>query len=168
LLSATTSNAPHEERTFVAIKPDAVQRNLVGDIISRFERKGLKIVGLKIMKPSAEILSRHYGEHKSQPFYPDLIGFISSGPIVAMVVEGKDSIHIARKLVGRTQPEDAEPGTIRGDYCLGKGRNLVHSSDSAETAESEISLWFQEDELLYYSKSIDHWVKKETNEPAWD
>ena len=147
------------EQSFVAIKPDAIQRNLVGDIIGRFERKGLKIVALKLIRPSNKVISSHYGEHKQKPFYKDLVDFFSSGPIVAMVVEGENAINITRKLIGKTQPEDAEPGTIRGDYCFGKGRNLVHSSDCEESAISEIKLWFDEKDILSYDKTVDQWVK---------
>ena len=151
-----------EERTFVAIKPDAVQRNLIGEIIKRVEGKGLKVVALKLIRPSTEVVMEHYGEHKNQYFYQDLTGFFLSGPIVALVLEGCDAIRIVRKLVGKTQPEDAEPGTIRGDYCLGKGRNLVHASDSAESANREIGLWFDPSEIVDYSKTIDQWVKLQT------
>jgi nucleoside-diphosphate kinase len=151
-----------EERTFVAIKPDAVQRNLIGEIIKRVEGKGLKVVALKLIRPSTDVVMEHYGEHKDQYFYQDLTGFFLSGPIVALVLEGCDAIRIVRKLVGKTQPEDAEPGTIRGDYCLGKGRNLVHASDSAESAAREIGLWFAPSEIIEYSKTIDQWVKLQT------
>lgn len=168
LISAASNDLPvqtaslystPEERTFVAIKPDAVQRNLIGEIIKRVERKGLTVVALKLMRPSVELVSEHYGEHKEQYFYQDLVNFFLSGPIVAMVLEGCNAIDIVRKLIGKTQPEDAEAGTIRGDYCFGKGRNLVHASDSAENAAREIGLWFSEGEIVTYSKTIDQWVK---------
>jgi nucleoside-diphosphate kinase len=148
-----------EERTFVAIKPDAVQRNLIGEIIKRVEQKGLTVVALKLIRPSVELVSEHYGEHKEQYFFQDLVSFFLSGPIVAMVLEGCNAIEIVRKLIGKTQPEDAEAGTIRGDYCFGKGRNLVHASDSIENAAREIGLWFSEGEIVSYSKTIDQWVK---------
>lgn len=157
--SSTSIYDDAEEQTFVAIKPDAVQRNLVGEIIKRFECKGLKVIGMKMIRPQEKIIMEHYSEHKHQPFFRDLVDFFSSGPIVAMVIEGKNAIHITRKLIGKTQPEDAEPGTIRGDFCFGKGRNLVHSSDSIDNAIREINLWFQSDELIRYSKTIDGWVK---------
>lgn len=114
---------------------------------------------MKMIRPQEKIIMEHYSEHKHQPFFRDLVDFFSSGPIVAMVIEGKNAIHITRKLIGKTQPEDAEPGTIRGDFCFGKGRNLVHSSDSIDNAIREINLWFQSDELIRYSKTIDGWVK---------
>lgn len=148
-----------EERTFVAIKPDAVQRNLIGEIIKRVEQKGLTVVALKLLRPSLELVSEHYGEHKEQYFFQDLVSFFLSGPIVAMVLEGCNAIDIVRKLIGKTQPEDAEAGTIRGDYCFGKGRNLVHASDSTENAAREIGLWFSDGEIISYSKTIDQWVK---------
>ena len=163
-VSVTTSlhTSDIEERTFVAIKPDAVQRNLIGEIIKRVEGKGLKVVALKLIRPSTDLVMEHYGEHRDQYFYQDLTGFFLSGPIVALVLEGCDAIRVVRKLVGKTQPEDAEPGTIRGDYCLGKGRNLVHASDSAESANREIGLWFAPSEIIEYSKTIDQWVKLQT------
>ena len=151
--------ADSSERTFVAIKPDAVQRNLIGEIIKRVEQKGLKVVALKLLRPSRDIVSEHYGEHKEQYYFEDLVGFFLSGPIVALVLEGFNAIHVVRKLVGKTQPEDAEAGTIRGDYCFGKGRNLVHASDSIENAKKEIELWFSDDEIVPYVKTIDQWVK---------
>lgn len=147
------------ERTFVAIKPDAVQRNLIGEIIRRVEQKGLKVIAIKLLRPSKELVSEHYSEHKSQYFFTDLVEFFLSGPIVALVLEGCNAIHIVRKLVGKTQPEDAEAGTIRGDYCFGKGRNLVHASDCAENAKREIKLWFADSEIIEYVKTIDQWVK---------
>ena len=147
-----------DEQSFVAIKPDAVQRNLIGEVILRFEAKGLKVVAMKMIRPDEAVVMEHYHEHKNAPFFHDLVGFFKSGPIVALVVQGKNAIHIARKLIGKTQPEDAEPGTIRGDYCLGKGRNLVHSSDSADSAKREIALWFRPEEILTYRKTIDGWV----------
>ena len=147
------------ERTFVAIKPDAVQRNLIGEIIGRVEQKGLKVIAIKLLRPSKELVSEHYSEHKSQYFFTDLVDFFLSGPIVALVLEGCNAIHIVRKLVGKTQPEDAEAGTIRGDYCFGKGRNLVHASDCAANAKREIRLWFADNEIVEYVKTIDQWVK---------
>lgn len=157
-----------EEQTFVAIKPDAVQRNLMGEIIKRIESKGLKIVGMKMLRPSEHIVMEHYSEHKHQPFFRDLVDFFSSGPVVAMVVQGKNAIHITRKLIGKTQPEDAEPGTIRGDYCFGKGRNLVHSSDSMTNAIREINLWFHHpDDILTYTKTLDGWIKLQEPPPVW-
>jgi nucleoside-diphosphate kinase len=162
VLTTTSSKSIYdssEEKTFVAIKPDAIQRNLMGEIIGRVERKGLKVVALKLIRPSLETISEHYHEHKNQFFFQDLVEFFLSGPIVVMVLEGINAIDIVRKLVGETQPEDAEAGTIRGDYCFGKGRNLIHASDSIENAIREIGLWFSNEEILSYSKTIDQWVK---------
>ena len=176
LLTSSSSSSPAgssiydntEEQTFVAIKPDAVQRNLMGEIIKRIESKGLKVVGMKMLRPSEHIVMEHYSEHKHQPFFRDLVDFFTSGPVVAMAVQGKNAIHITRKLIGKTQPEDAEPGTIRGDYCFGKGRNLIHSSDSMTNAMREINLWFHNpDDILTYTKSIDGWVKLQSPPPAW-
>ena len=148
-----------EERTFVAIKPDAVQRNLIGEILKRVEQKGLKVVALKMLRPSRDLVSKHYEEHENAYYFTDMVDFFLSGPIVTMVLEGCNAIDIVRKLVGKTQPEDANPGTIRGDYCFGKGRNLVHASDSISSAKREIELWFSSDEVVPYSKTIDQWVK---------
>ena len=157
--SSGSMYADSEERTFVAIKPDAVQRNLMGEIIKRVEQKGLKVVALKLLRPSRDLVSEHYAEHKDKYYFNDLVDFFLSGPMVALVLEGCNAINIVRKIVGKTQPEDAEAGTIRGDYCFGKGRNLVHASDGIHSAKREIELWFSGDELIPYSKTIDQWVK---------
>lgn len=159
IVSDTSMYANDDERTFVAIKPDAVQRNLIGEILKRVEQKGLKVVALKMLRPSRDLVSQHYKEHKDAYYFTDLVDFFLSGPIVTMVLEGCNAIDIVRKVVGKTQPEDADPGTIRGDYCFGKGRNLVHASDSMSSAKREIELWFSSDELVPYSKTIDQWVK---------
>ena len=167
VLPSSAMYASSEERTFVAIKPDAVQRNLIGDIIKRFEQKGLKVVAMKLLRPSPSLVAEHYGDHKDQYFFSDLVAFFLSGPIVALVLEGCNAIHVVRKLVGKTQPEDAEAGTIRGDYCFGKGRNLVHASDSSDNAKKEIGLWFSNDEMVSYSKTIDQWVKLQSPPPVF-
>ena len=147
------------ERTFVAIKPDGVERGLIGEIIKRFENRGLKLVGLKLMVVSPELAEKHYGEHKGKPFYAGLVKHITSGPIVAMVLEGKNSIAIVSKVVGATNPVDAQPGTIRADLSADIGRNVVHRSDSPESSQREINIYFSEKELLTgWSKSIDRWV----------
>ena len=159
IASETSMYTNDEERTFVAIKPDAVQRNLIGEILKRVEQKGLKVVALKMLRPSRDLVSKHYKEHENAYYFTDLVDFFLSGPIVTMVLEGCNAIDIVRKVVGKTQPEDADPGTIRGDYCFGKGRNLVHASDSISSAKREIELWFSSDELVHYSKTIDQWVK---------
>lgn len=135
------------ERTFIAIKPDGVKRNLIGKIITRFEEKGYKIIGLKLLQATEEMAAKHYAEHYGKPFYPRLVRYITSGPIVAMVVEGINVIAESRKLMGKTRPEDAEVGTIRFDYALCQEYNIVHGSDSAESAEREIAIYFKEEEL---------------------
>lgn len=136
------------ERTFIAIKPDGVQRGLIGEIIRRFETKGFTLVGLKLMLVSSELAAQHYGEHKDKPFFPSLVEFITSGPVLAMVWQGNGVIAMARKLIGATNPQNAEPGTIRGDYAIDIDRNIIHGSDGAETAQREIALWFQDHELV--------------------
>ncbi|TDA27795.1 MAG: nucleoside-diphosphate kinase [Archaeoglobi archaeon] len=146
------------ERTFVMVKPDGVQRGLVGEIISRLERKGLKIVAIKMLKIPMEMAEKHYEEHKNKPFFSSLISYITSGPVVAMVVEGKNAVKVVRKLVGATNPAEAEPGTIRGDFGLDLGRNVVHASDSIISAEREIRLFFKDDEILNYERDLDAWV----------
>ncbi len=146
------------ERTFIMIKPDGVQRNLVGEIVSRFETKGFTLVGMKLMQVSRELAEKHYGVHKERPFFGSLVDFIISAPVVAMVWEGDGVVASARKLIGATNPLTAEPGTIRGDYGVSIGRNLIHGSDAIETAQSEISLWFKEEELVNWQPNITPWV----------
>ena len=148
-----------EERTFVAIKPDGVERGLIGEVIQRFERRGLKLAGLKLMSVSTARAEEHYGEHKGKPFFEGLVKFITSGPLVAMVWEGKNAISVARSVIGATNPKDAAPGTIRGDLALDIGRNVVHGSDGPESAKREISIFFSEDELLKdWQRTIHKWV----------
>ncbi|MCS7144344.1 MAG: nucleoside-diphosphate kinase [Archaeoglobaceae archaeon] len=146
------------ERTFVMVKPDGVQRGLAGEIISRLERKGFKIVAMKMLKISKELAENHYAEHKAKPFFSSLISYITSAPVVAMVVEGNNAVKVVRKLVGATNPAEAEPGTIRGDFGLDLGRNVVHASDSIASAEREIKLFFKEEEILSYRRENDVWV----------
>ena len=146
------------ERTFVMIKPDGVQRRLIGKILQRFEQAGLKIVAMKFLKVSHELAEKHYEVHKDKPFYESLIKYITSGPVVAMVIEGQNAIERVRKMVGTTDPQKAEPGTIRGDFCQHIGRNVIHASDGKETAEKEISLWFSEDEIISYSMDDERWI----------
>ena len=145
------------ERTFVAIKPDGFQRGLVGDIPGWFERKGFRVVGLKQVTPSRALAEEHYGVHKERPFFAGLVGFITSGPVVAMVWEGDGVIASARKLIGATKPLESEPGTIRGDLAVNIGRNVIHGSDAPETAEFEIGLWFQPAELNDGSPAEQAW-----------
>ena len=146
------------ERTFLMIKPDGVQRNLIGEIIRRFEAKGFTLVGLKLMSVSKELAEQHYDVHKERPFFPGLVQFITSGPVVAMVWEGEGVIASARKIIGATNPLNAEPGTIRGDYGVTVGRNLIHGSDAPETAQHEVSLWFKEEELVSWQPNLTPWL----------
>ncbi len=146
------------ERTFVMVKPDGVQRKLVNRVLGRFEDKGLKLVGLKLMLITPELAQEHYGEHKGKPFFQSLIDFITSGPVVAMAWEGLDAIRTARSMMGKTNPLEADPGTIRGDYGLFMGNNIVHGSDSPESAERELNLFFAKQELVDYNVDMDKWV----------
>ena len=150
------------ERTLVIIKPDAVVRGLIGEITSRFEKKGLKIVGMKMIHIDRELAERHYEEHKGKPFFNALIDYITKAPSVVMVVEGRYAISVVRKMAGATDPKDAEPGTIRGDLGLDVGDaiyNVVHASDSPESAEREINLYFKPEEIFEYSKAADWFYK---------
>ncbi len=146
------------ERTFVMIKPDGVQRGLIGAIVERLERRGLRLVGMKLMQVSTELAEKHYAIHKGKPFYDGLIKYITSGPVVAMVWEGTKAIEVVRSTVGATNPAAAAPGTIRADFALEIGRNLIHASDGEETARFEIGLWFTDDELLSYTRDQDRWI----------
>lgn len=146
------------ERTFLMIKPDAVQRNLISEIIRRFETKGFTLVGLKLMNVSRELAEQHYAVHKERPFFAGLVDFIISAPVVAMVWEGNGVIASARKIIGATNPLNAEPGTIRGDYGVTVGRNLIHGSDAPETAQYEIGLWFKEEELVNWQPNLTPWL----------
>ena len=152
------------QRTLVLAKPDAVQRGLIGEIIGRFERKGLKVVGLRFLTVPSELAEEHYAVHADKHFYAGLVDFITSGPVAAFALEGPDSIAIVRKMVGRTMPNEAEPGTIRGDLGVSGLRNLIHASDAAETAEAELKLWFGADALVAYARDVDAWIVAE--EPA--
>ncbi|WP_448566835.1 nucleoside-diphosphate kinase [Thermus sp.] len=136
------------ERTFVMVKPDGFRRGLVGEILARFERKGFRIVGLKALRISQELAERHYAEHREKPFFPSLVGFITSGPVVAMVLEGPNAVAEVRKMMGATHPKDALPGTIRGDYATTIDENVIHGSATLEDAEREIALFFRPEELL--------------------
>ncbi len=147
----------NKERTFIAIKPDGVQRGFISEIIGRFEKKGFKLVALKQLIPSRELAENHYGIHKDRPFFNDLVNFISSGPVVAMIWEGDGVILNSRKLIGATKPLEAEPGTIRGDLAINIGRNIIHGSDGTDTAAFEIGLWFNEDEICQWNPSDSSW-----------
>ena len=146
------------ERTFLAIKPDGVQRKLVGEIIRRLEAKGFTLIGLKLLKPTRELAEQHYNVHRERPFFPGLVEFITSGAVVAMVWEGDGVVASARKIIGATNPLTAEPGTIRGDFGVSVGRNLIHGSDAIETAQKEISLWFKDEELVAWQPTITPWL----------
>lgn len=152
------------ERTLVLVKPDGVQRGLVGEIVARFERKGLKLVGLRLLDVDTALAERHYAVHAGKHFYDGLIEFITSGPVAAVALEGPDAIATVRRMVGRTMPNEAEPGTIRGDLGISGLRNLIHASDAPETAVAELELWFGADLLVDYQRAIDAWVVAE--EPA--
>ena len=136
------------ERTFIMVKPDGVQRRLVGEIIRRFETRGLRLVGLKLLQPGRQLAEQHYAVHREKPFFGELVDFITSGPVVAMVWEGSEAIRLGRNMIGALKPVEAQPGTIRGDFTTEVQTNLVHGSDAPETAQSEIALWFQPGELL--------------------
>ena len=146
------------ERTFVAIKPDGVQRGLIGDVISRLERRGLKLVAIRLMQVDEDLAGRHYAEHVDRPFFASLVSFITSGPIVAMIWEANNAVALARQTMGSTNPADASPGTIRGDFGVDIGRNIVHGSDSPESAEREIGLFFGSGGGLDYSRTADQWI----------
>ena len=146
------------ERTLIILKPDSVQRGLAGRIISRFEDKGFQILGLKLMHISRELAEEHYAVHKEKPFYPRLLEYITSSPVVVMVLEANNAIAVSRKMMGATFGSNAEPGTIRGDFSLSNSFNLIHGSDSPEAAQSEIALYFQPGELLEYERASQTWV----------
>lgn len=143
------------ERTLILIKPDAVERRLAGRILSRFEERGLKIVGLKLLQVTPELSKQHYAEHVEKPFYPDLEQFITSGPVVAIVAEGPEAISVVRAMMGKTNGRESAPGTIRGDFGMSRQMNLVHGSDGPEAAQKEINIYFNSDELIDYSTSLD-------------
>ncbi|CAM4632906.1 unnamed protein product [Lepidochelys olivacea] len=146
------------ERTFIAIKPDGVQRGLVGEIIKRFEQKGFKLVAMKFMQASEDLLKEHYIDLEDRPFYAGLVKYMHSGPVVAMVWEGLNVIKTGRVMLGETNPADSKPGTIRGDFCVQVGRNIIHGSDSAGSAETEINLWFTPEELVEYTSCAHQWI----------
>ncbi|MBF0499973.1 MAG: nucleoside-diphosphate kinase [Candidatus Riflebacteria bacterium] len=148
------------ERSFIIIKPDAVQRGLIGEIIRRFEQKGLKLVGLKMLQVTREQAGRQYSCHLGRPFYDSLVQFMTSGPVCAMTVEGKNAINLVRKMVGATAPENAEPGTIRGDFAINVQNNLVHASDSAESVAHELPIYFSEQDLMKYDSALKDWFCK--------
>lgn len=158
MLQDQEAHAAEMERTFIAIKPDGVQRGLIAEIISRFERKGYKLVAIKVLVPSKEFAEKHYHDLKERPFFNGLCDFLSSGPVVAMVWEGEGVIKYGRKLIGATDPQKSEPGTIRGDLAVVVGRNIIHGSDGPETAKDEIGLWFKPEELVNYTSNAEKWI----------
>lgn len=147
------------ERTLIIVKPDGVERGLIGDLLHRFEQRGLTIAGLKLMRIAPELAARHYAEHQGKPFYPGLITFITSGPVVVGAVEGPGAIALVRTMMGATNPANAAPGTIRGDYAINMSYNVIHGSDSAESAAREIGLYFTPDELFSYTRPADKWIR---------
>ncbi|MFC7442127.1 nucleoside-diphosphate kinase [Laceyella putida] len=146
------------EKTFIMVKPDGVQRGLIGEIVSRFEKKGFQLVGAKLMTVSRELAEEHYAEHKEKPFFGELVEFITSGPVFAMVWQGNNVIATARQMMGKTNPADALPGTIRGDFGVNVSMNIVHGSDSPTSAEREIALWFNQEDVSEYEKTINRWI----------
>ncbi len=146
------------QRTLVLLKPDAVQRGLVGEIVSRLEKRGLRLAGMKLMQVSNELANKHYAEHVGKPFFNGLVEFITSSPIVAMVVEGENAVELVRKTMGPTNPQNADSGTIRGDFGLTIGMNLIHGSDSEKSAKREIELFFSPEEIIEYERDIDRWI----------
>lgn len=146
------------ERTLVLIKPDAVQRGLAGAIITRLERRGLKLAAMKMMQVTPELAQKHYGAHIGKPFFDGLVKFITSSPLIAIAVEGESAVEVVRTTMGATNPVEAGPGTIRGDFALTIGANLIHGSDSAESAAAELALFFADDEVLDYERGIDDWI----------
>ncbi|GER41524.1 nucleoside diphosphate kinase family protein [Striga asiatica] len=158
MLQEQEGYAAEMERTFIAIKPDGVQRGLISEIIARFERKGFKLVAIKIVIPSKDFAEKHYHDLKERPFFSGLCDFLSSGPVLAMVWEGEGVIKYGRKLIGATDPQKSEPGTIRGDLAVVVGRNIIHGSDGPETAKDEINLWFKPEELVNYTHNAEKWI----------
>ena len=151
-------NDLRSDLSLVLVKPDAIQRGLAGEIISRLERKGLRIVAMKMLRMDKELAQRHYAVHKAKPFFGGLVDFITSGPIIAIVFRGKDAVEVIRQIMGETDPAKARPGTIRGDLALDLQCNLIHGSDSADNARKEIGLFFSQDEVLEYRRDIDKWL----------
>jgi nucleoside-diphosphate kinase len=146
------------ERTLVLIKPDGVQRGLTGRILARYEERGLKVVGLKLVRVDRDLADRHYAAHREKPFFGGLVEFITSAPLVALALEGPNAISVVRAVNGATRPQEAAPGTIRGDFALETAQNIVHASDGPEAAVSELAMWFTDDELLDYERDVDRWV----------
>jgi nucleoside-diphosphate kinase len=149
------------DRTLVLVKPDGVQRGLIGEILARFERKGLKVAGLRLLTVPRPMAEEHYAVHAGKHFYAGLVEFITSGPVAAIALDGPDAIATVRRIVGKTMPNEADAGTIRGDFGISGLRNLIHASDAPETAQSELALWFGADALVDYSRDVDAWIVAE-------
>ena len=149
---------PGTERTLVLIKPDGVQRQLIGRILARYEERGLKVAGLKLVRVDRDLAERHYEAHRAKPFFAGLVSFITSAPLVALALDGPNAISVVRAINGATRPHEAAPGTVRGDFALETAQNIVHASDGPEAAATELALWFSADELLDYDREIDRWV----------
>ncbi|XP_041072510.1 nucleoside diphosphate kinase [Carcharodon carcharias] len=148
----------NKEQTFIAVKPDGVQRGIVGEVIKRFEQKGFKLVAMKFLQAPVALLEKHYCDLSDKPFYPNLIKYMSSGPVVAMVWEGLNVVKTGRVMLGETNPADSKPGTIRGDFCIQVGRNIIHGSDSVASAQKEVNLWFKPEEVVEYQNCAQDWI----------
>ena len=146
------------EQTLIIVKPDGVQRGLVGEVLARLERRGLKLVGLRLMQIDRALAERHYAVHQGKPFYDGLVKYITSGPVVVAVIEGPDAIAVVRRVIGSTRSNEAAPGTLRGDFALTVDRNIIHASDGPDTAKFEVGLYFQPGEVLSYARDLDRWV----------
>jgi nucleoside-diphosphate kinase len=146
------------EQTLIIVKPDGVQRGLVGEVLARFERRGLKLAGLRLMQIDRALAERHYAVHQGKPFYEGLVNYITSGPVVVAIIEGPDAIAVVRRVIGATRSNEAASGTIRGDFALTVDRNIIHASDAADTARFEVGLYFQPDQVLSYKRDLDRWV----------
>ena len=146
------------ERSLVLVKPDGVQRGLIGEVIARFERRGLRLVGAKFMQVSLDLAKQHYAEHEGKPFYDGLIAYITSAPVMAMVWEGPNAVAAIRQTMGATRPTEAAPGSLRHDFALEVGRNMTHASDTVENGEKEVALWFKKEELVEWKREVDRWV----------
>ena len=158
LMTQGTEKEKQMERTLIILKPDAIQRGLAGEIINRFERRGLKLSAMKLMQVPKALAEEHYGEHAGKPFYDGLIEYITASPVVVMAVDGPDAIAVVRATVGGTRPLEATPGSIRADFGLMVGRNLVHASDAPETAAKELALWFDDGDFVDYTRAVDQWI----------
>merc|ERR1712018_902057 len=156
--ASTKTKMGNDERTFIMIKPDGVQRGLCGDIIKRFEQKGFKLVAMKFMQASEDHLKKHYADLSSKPFFAGLVKYMSTGPVLAMVWEGLDVVKTGRVILGETNPKDSKPGTIRGDFCIQIGRNICHGSDAVDSAQKEIKLWFKDEELVSWKTCAADWI----------